>query len=216
MISCEELRIADGQVVRQLLKHFNVSPDSMLPLNNFNEFGKRLQYDKNLAKTYGNLKELYQQSVAAGFKILPDNFVGFGLFNHTGRVLKPSIETLRPFPVGLVKNVPCELQNEMSDLSVMRGGLDADELVLLGSICLKCRCPHKDKHIVSPGNLQETFTPPVASPFPKCTELPATPIDLFRSSTQSESFQTQYSASQSSVGTLNLLEVERKRAIITQ
>ena len=270
MISCEELVIADGQVVRQLLKDFNVSPESMLPLNSFDEFEKRLQYDKNLAKTYGNLKELYQQSVAAGFKILPDNFGGFGLFNHTGRVLKPSIEPLRPFPVGLVKNVPCELQDEMSDLSVMRGELDTDELVLLGPIrfanhscspntqfflgytspllqhnkCvflkvissiqpfeeitvsygsnyfkdgrLKCRCPHKDKHIVSPGNPQESFTPPVACPSPKCTELPATPIDLFQSSTQNESFQTQYSASQSSAGTPNLLEVERKRGILTQ
>ena len=32
MISCEELVIADGQVVCQLLKNFNVSPESMLPL----------------------------------------------------------------------------------------------------------------------------------------------------------------------------------------
>ena len=69
---------------------------------------------------------------------------------------------------------------------------------------------------MSPRNPQESFTPPVASAFPKCIELPATPIDLFRSSTQNESFQTQYSASQSSVGTPNLLEVERKRGIVTQ
>ena len=121
MTSCEELVIADDQVVRQLPKDFNVSPESMLPLKSSDEFEKRLQYNKNLAKTYGNLKELYQQAVAAGFKILPDNFGGFGLFNQTGRVLKPSIEPIRPFPVGLVKNVPCELQNEMSDLSVMLG-----------------------------------------------------------------------------------------------
>ena len=127
MISCEELVIADGQVVRQLLINFNVSPESKLSLNSFDEFEKSLQYDKNLAKTYGNLKELYQQSVAAVFKILPENFGGFGLFNHPGRVLKPSIEPLRAFPVGLVKNVPCELQIEMLDLSVMRGELDTDE-----------------------------------------------------------------------------------------
>ena len=60
MISCEELVIAAGQVFRELLKDFNVSPESMLPLNSFAEFEKRLQYDKNLAKTYGNLKEFYQ------------------------------------------------------------------------------------------------------------------------------------------------------------
>ena len=116
------------------LKNFNVSPESMLPLNSFDEFEKRLQYDKNLAKTYGKLKELYQQSVAVDFKSLHDNFGELGLLNHTGTVLKPSIEPLRSFPVGLVKNVPCELQNEMTGLSVMRGELDTDELVLLGPI----------------------------------------------------------------------------------
>ena len=49
---------------------------------------------------------------------------------------------------------------------------------------LKSRCPHKDKHIVSPGNPQESFTSPVVGPLLKCTKLPATPIDLFRSSTE--------------------------------
>ena len=39
---------------------------------------------------------------------------------------------------------------------------------------------------------------------------------MFQSSTQNESFQTHYSASQSSAGTPNLLEVERKRGILTQ
>ena len=58
-------------------------------------------------------------------------FGGFGLFNHVGRVLKASIEPLRPIPV---KSVPAALQNEMSYLSVMRGELDADEIVLLGPI----------------------------------------------------------------------------------
>ena len=66
---------------------------------------------------------------------LLDKFVGFGLFNHTWRTPKPSIESHRSFPVGLFKNVPCELQNEMSGLSFMRVELDTDELVLLGSIC---------------------------------------------------------------------------------
>ena len=86
MISCEELVIADGQVVRQLLKDFNVFPESMLPLNSFDEFEKRLQYDKNLAKTYGNLKNFissllqpvsrsYQTIlVASGFLITQGEF----------------------------------------------------------------------------------------------------------------------------------------------
>ena len=134
MINCEDLVIADGQVVRQLLKDFDVSPESMLPLNSFEEFENRLKLDKKLMKVYYSLKDLYEQCDQSGFKILPDKFGGFGLFNHTGRVLKPSLEPLRPFPVGPVKNVPAELQNEMSDLSVIRGELDADEQVLLGPI----------------------------------------------------------------------------------
>ena len=48
MINCEDLVIADGQVVRQLLKDFDVSPESMLPLNSFEEFENRLNFDKKL------------------------------------------------------------------------------------------------------------------------------------------------------------------------
>ena len=103
MINCEDLVIADGQVARQLLKDFDVSPESMLPLNSFEEFENRLKFDKKLMKVYYSLKDLYEQCDQSGFKILPDNFGGFGLFNHTGRVLKPSLELLRPFPVGPVK-----------------------------------------------------------------------------------------------------------------
>ena len=52
MINCEDLVIADGQVVRQLLKDFDVSPESMLPLNSFEEFENRLKFDKKLMKVY--------------------------------------------------------------------------------------------------------------------------------------------------------------------
>ena len=69
-----------------------------------------------------------------GFKFLPDNFGGFGLFKNTGKTLKPSLEALSPFHVGPIESVPQELQNEMSDLSVMRGELERDEPVLLGTI----------------------------------------------------------------------------------
>ena len=121
-------------MVRQLLKDCDVSPESMLPLNSFEEFAIRLKFGKKLMKVYYSLKDLYEQCVESGFKILPDKCGGFGLFKHTGRVLRPSIEPLRPFPVGPVKRDPADLQNEMSHLSVMRGELDADELVLLGTI----------------------------------------------------------------------------------
>ena len=118
-------------MVRQLFKDFDVSPESMLPLNCFEEFENRLKFDKKLMKVYFSLKDFNEHCVESGFKILPDKFGGFVLFNHTGRVLKPS---LSPFPVGPVKSVPAELQNEMSNLSVMLGELDADEQVLLGPI----------------------------------------------------------------------------------
>ena len=87
MINCGDLCTADGQVGRQLLKDFDVSPESMLPLNSFEEFENRLKFDKKLMKVYYSLKELYEQCVQSGFKILPDKFGGFGLINHTGRVL---------------------------------------------------------------------------------------------------------------------------------
>ena len=134
MITCEELVIVDGQVVRQILSKFDVVPQTMLPLISFEEYEKRLKADRRLFKAYSSLKELYEASIERGFKILPDSFGGFGLFNHTEKTLKPSLEPLRPFPVGPIESVPQELQNEMSDLSVMRGELERDELVLLGPI----------------------------------------------------------------------------------
>ena len=47
MINCEDLVIAVGQVLRQLLKDFDVSPESMLPLNSFEEFENRLSLTKS-------------------------------------------------------------------------------------------------------------------------------------------------------------------------
>ena len=93
-----------------------------------------MKADRRLFKAYSSLKELHEASIERGFKILPDSFGGFGLFNHIEKTLKPSLEPLRPFPVGPIESVPQELQNEMSDLSVMRGELERDELVLLGPI----------------------------------------------------------------------------------
>ena len=90
---------------------FDVVPQTMLPLNSFQEYEKRLKADKRLFKSYSSLKELYEASIEMGFKLLPDSFVGFGLFNHTGKTLKPSLEPLRPFPVGPIESVPQELQN---------------------------------------------------------------------------------------------------------
>ena len=51
MINCEDLVIADGQVVSQLLKDFDVSLESMLPLNSFEEFESCLKFDKKLMKS---------------------------------------------------------------------------------------------------------------------------------------------------------------------
>ena len=116
MINCKEFVIVDGQFVRQILSKFDVVPQTMLPLRSFEEYEKRLKADKQLFKSYSYLKELYEASIEMGFKILPDSFGDFGLLNHTGKTLKPSLEPLRPFPVGPIERVPQELQNEMSDL----------------------------------------------------------------------------------------------------
>ena len=140
MINCEEFVMVDGQVVRQLSRKFDVVPQKMLPLSIFQEYEQCLNADKRLFKSYSSLKELYEASIEMGFKILPDSFGGFGFFNHTGKTSKPSLEPLRPFPVGPNESVPQELQNEMSDLSVMRGELERDELVLLGPIRFANHC----------------------------------------------------------------------------
>ena len=69
LINCEDLAIEDVQVFRQLLKDFDVSPESMLPLNSFEEFENRLKFDKKLMKVYYWLQDLYEQCVQSGFKI---------------------------------------------------------------------------------------------------------------------------------------------------
>ena len=254
MINCEEFVIVDGQVVRQILSKLDVVPQTMLPLSSFQEYEKRLKADKQLFKSYSSLKELYEASIEMGFKLLPDTFGGFGLFNHTGKTLKPSLEPLRPFLVGPIESVPQESQNEMSDLPVMRGELERDEILLLGAIrfanhscspytkffmgytssflphnrCnflqviksievgeeitvsysnnyfkagrLKCRCPHKERHESSNEILQPT-TPRE----PRLGDLSTQSLHASGNSSEilhsGESFDSNYGASQSSVGT---------------
>ena len=84
----------DGQVVRQILSKFDVVPKTMLPLSSFEEYEKRLKADKRVFKSYSSLKEFYEASIEMGIKILPDSFGEFGLFNHTGKTLRPSLEPL--------------------------------------------------------------------------------------------------------------------------
>ena len=165
--------------------------------------------------------------------------------------------------MGPIETVPLEVQNEMSDLSVMRGEREQDEVVLLGPIrfanhscspntkfflgytssflphnkcvflqvidsiglgeeitlsygsnyfkagSLKCRCPHKEKHVpLNRENLEQT-TPRFQSPdVPTQLTFSSSTTSAILGSGESSS---NYTASQSSIGTPIDCELSAKR-----
>ena len=82
MFTFEDLVFADGQVKRQFLNKSNVSPQMMLPLNLFEQFEKRMQFDKQFSKSYLFLEKFYELCIVSGFKILPKNHDGYNLWRR--------------------------------------------------------------------------------------------------------------------------------------
>ena len=90
MIICEDLIKLDAFVSSNLLQVFTLKPMMMLPEDTSSSIVAKVSSNQNLSKTLEGLSMVYRTADSKGLKIEPDKFGGFGLFNKTGRVLKPS------------------------------------------------------------------------------------------------------------------------------
>ena len=132
MISCKELIMCDAVIANDKISENGKSPTSMIDPSNFDDFKQKLKADKKLNKVFRSLSKIYSDTIQNGFQILSDDFGGFGVFNKTGRDLRPSFTPIS-FPIGIIEFLPNELKTEISDQSIMRSSRDKREKVLVGT-----------------------------------------------------------------------------------
>ena len=131
MISVKDLILCDAFAAKKFLNIFG-EPQAMVDLSCENVFSERLSKDKVLNKVSRIFFSIYEQTHQKGFHILPDRFGGFGIFNTSKKVIKPSFTPLE-FPLEIVEKLPSALRAEVTELSIMRSSRDSAEKVLLGS-----------------------------------------------------------------------------------
>ena len=131
MPSCEELVTADAFIVSNLLKTQVRDSKMMINIDDFSIFLGEVNRNSELAKTLEEFSKIYREADAIGFKILPDSFGGFGLFNCTGHPLKPNNVPLLDI-VGIIEDIPVELKHKLIPLSIMKSCFNEKEVVLLG------------------------------------------------------------------------------------
>ena len=136
MISCEKLIVADAIVAKKNLSKFDIEPVAKIDLSaeGYN-FELLIKTDLRLKKVFETLNWYFEQCVNSGVAVQPDGHGGFEHFNKRQKKKKPRLEP-ELYPVGLLEKVPVDLQNRISDLSVMlaasKGGVA--ENVLLGAV----------------------------------------------------------------------------------
>ena len=131
MISVKDLILCDAFAAKKFLNNLG-EPQAMVDLSCENVFSERLSKDKVLNKVSRIFFSIYEQTHQKGFHILPDRFGGFGIFNKSNKVIKPSFTPLE-FPLGIVEKLPSALRAEVTELSITRSSRDSAEKVLLGS-----------------------------------------------------------------------------------
>ena len=75
--------------------------------------------------------DVYRQTEAMGFRIEPDRYGGFGLFNRSQRNIERGV---LKFPIGFLRVIPIDQQISVNPISVMSRGNDNDFIALIGSI----------------------------------------------------------------------------------
>ena len=121
----------DGQVARNVVERFNREPETMIELESREVFAGKVSFDRKLQKQIQVVDDVYRQTEAMGFRIEPDSYGGFGLFNRSQRNIKRGV---LKFPIGFLRDIPIDQQNSVNPISVMSRGNDNDFIALIGSI----------------------------------------------------------------------------------
>ena len=134
MPNCEDLITIDAFVSSNLLRVFESQrqPMKMLEISDFSLFLSRIHSEPALKRTLEGLSKVYREADSSGYKIEPDRFGGFCLYNRTGKSLKPKLEPLGDV-VGILEYIPPELKLRLKPLSIMKSS-SSDKDVLLGVV----------------------------------------------------------------------------------
>ena len=129
---CNCLIEADAQVASEELCAFERKPERMMHLEASEV--EELQAEPDFKKARQDMECLYRDARKNELKLNVDKYGGFGLFNKTGKRIKPRLQPLDD-PVGVQKEIPAELQGQISDFSVIVGSsVQKKEHVLLGPL----------------------------------------------------------------------------------
>ena len=77
------------------------------------------------------VEDVGRQIETTGFRIEPDSYSGFGLFNRSQRSFKRSV---LKFPIRFLRDIPIDQQTSGLPVSVMSRGNVDDFIALIGSI----------------------------------------------------------------------------------
>ena len=123
---------ADAQVASEKLCAFERKPERMMNVEASEV--EELQAEPDFKKERQDMACLYRDARKNELESNVDKYGGFGLFNKTGKRIKPRLQPLDD-PVGVQKEIPAELQGQISDFSVIVGSsVQKKEHVLLGSL----------------------------------------------------------------------------------
>ena len=105
----------------------------MLEISNFSSFLSRINSEPALNRTSEGFSKVYREKDSSVYKKKPNRFGGFGLYNRTGKILKPKLEPLGDV-VGILEDIPTELNVRLKPLSVMKSSSSDKDVVLLGVV----------------------------------------------------------------------------------
>ena len=135
MPNCEDLVTIDAFVSSNLFRVFESQrqPMKMLEISDFSSFLSRIHSEPALKRTLEGFSKVYREADSSGYKIEPERCGGFGLYNRTGKILKPKLEPLGDV-VGILEDTPPELQLRLKPLSIMKSSSSDRDVVLLGVV----------------------------------------------------------------------------------
>ena len=135
MPNCEDLVTIEAFVSSHLLRVFESQhqPMKMLEISDFSSFLNRINSEPALKRTLEGFSKVYLEADSSGYKKEPDRFGGFGLYNRTGKILKPKLEPLGDV-VGKLEGIPPEIKVRLKPLSIMKSSSSDKDVVLLGVV----------------------------------------------------------------------------------
>ena len=94
MTKCKNFSKLGAFVSLDLLQVFQSKPMIMLPEDKPSSIVTKVSSNQNITKSLADLSIVYRTVDSEKFKVEPEKFGGFGIYNKDGTILKPKLEAL--------------------------------------------------------------------------------------------------------------------------